>query len=212
YILPAVPAGAMLLADYLLQHLKETRSVSKWLVVLHALVSSSTIVPAIVVGFLVLDHRLPAGRPLLLAVGMGFIVCLAIAITLLNPARLRMLRFVTLVPVVLTVAAVLKLGTAAIDQKLSTRALAVELANVETHKLPIAVCGAPREVEFGLAFYRNQIVARYESGDVPKNEHLLVASPAWASNIAAATIGRRISLLGHYAAQNLDYYWVAAEK
>jgi 4-amino-4-deoxy-L-arabinose transferase-like glycosyltransferase len=212
YILPAIPAGAILFADYLLQHLIETRPVSKWLAILHAIVASAIIVPAVIVGFLVLDRRLPEGRPLVLAVGMALIVCIAIAITLLNRGRLRMLRFVTLVPVVLTVAAVLKLGTVAIDQKLSTRRLAAELANVETHKLPVAVCGVPREVEFGLAFYRNQIVARYESGDVPKSEHLLVASPAWTSNIASATSGRRTSLLGHYAAQNLDYYWVAAEK
>jgi hypothetical protein len=121
-----------------------------------------------------------------------------------------MLRFLTLIPVVLAVAAVLKLGTVAIDQKLSTRPLANELAAVETHKLPIAVCGASREVEYGLAFYRDQIVARYESGSVPATEHLLVVAPAWKSNVDELTSGRRVTFLDHYAPQNLDYYWVAA--
>ncbi len=212
YILPVVPAGAILLAEYLLKHLEQKQPVSKALVFMHAVVASAMIVPAVLVGFIVMEHHLHTGRPLLFAVVIAAVVGLAIALTLADPSRLRMLRFVTLVPVVLTVAAVLKLGTAAIDQKLSTRPLAFELANVETHKLPIAVCGAAREVEFGLAFYRNQTVARYEAGDVPANEHLLVASPAWTTNIAAATTGRRISFLGHYTAQNLDYYWVAAAK
>jgi 4-amino-4-deoxy-L-arabinose transferase-like glycosyltransferase len=212
YILPAVPAGAVLLADYLLKHLEQSQPVSKLLIFVHAVIAPATIVPAVLVGFLVMEHHLPAGRPLLFAVAIAVVVCLAIALTLVNPSRLRMLRFVTLVPVVLTVAAVLKLGTTAIDRKLSTRPLAIELANVETHKLPIAVCGAPREAEFGLAFYRNQVVARYESGDVPAGEHLLVASLAWKDNVAKATAGRRVLFLGHYAAQDLDYFWVAGAK
>lgn len=211
YILPAVPAGAVLLGDYLLQHLKENRAVARWMIVLHAVIASAPIVPAVLVNSLVLEHHLPGGRPLLFAVGFALIVCAAIMLTLMNASRLRMMRFVTLVPVVLSVAAVLKLGTVAIDQKLSARPLAVELESVETHKLAIAVCGVPREVEYGLVFYRNQIVERYESGDVPASEHLLVAAPAWKSNIAAAIGGRRLSFLGHYAAQDLDYYWVAAK-
>jgi 4-amino-4-deoxy-L-arabinose transferase-like glycosyltransferase len=208
YILPAVPAGAVLLADYLLRHLEQEQPVSRWLVLLHALVASAPLVPAALVGFAVTEHRLPAGRPMLFALAIMFVVCLGTILTLVSHLRLRMLRFVTLIPVVLAVAAVLKLGTTAIDQKLSTRPLAIELASVETRRLPVAVCGASREVEYGLAFYRNQVVARYESGDVPASEHLLVAPTTWMDNVAKQTAGRRVSFLGHYAPQGLDYYWV----
>ena len=121
-----------------------------------------------------------------------------------------MLRFVTLIPAVLAVAGVLKLGTIAIDQKLSARPLANELSSLETQKLPVAVCGVSREVEYGLAFYRDQIVERYESGNIPATEHLLVAAPAWKINVDQLTMGRRVTLLGRYAPQNLNYYWVAA--
>lgn len=210
YILPAIPAGAVLLADYLLSRLEQESPISKWMVLAHALVASAPIVPAMLVGFAVTRHRLPAGRPMLFALAMTFVVCVAIVLTLLSRLRLRMLRFVTLIPVVLAVAAVLKLGTAAIDQRLSARPLALELASVETRRFPLAVCGASREVEFGLAFYRNQPIARYESGDVPAGQHLLVAPTAWMDNVAKATAGRRVTFLGHYAAQGLDYYWVAA--
>ena len=121
-----------------------------------------------------------------------------------------MFRFVTLIPVVLAVAAVLKLGSASIDARLSVRPLAVELAGVETHRLPLAVCGVSRELEYGLWFYRNQGIARYESGNVPAEEHLLVAPPAWKSNVTAWTASRRVLFLGHYARQGVDYYWVSA--
>ena len=209
YILPAIPAGAVLLADYLLSHLEQESPISKWMVLIHALVASAPIVPAVLVGFAVTQHRLPAGRPMFFALAMTIVVCVAIVLTLLSHLRLRMLRFVTLIPVVLAVAAVLKLGTTAIDQRLSARPLAVELASVETQRLPLAVCGASREVEFGLAFYRNQTISRYESGEVPSGQHLLVAPTTWMDNIAKATAGRRVSFLGHYAPQKLNYYWVA---
>jgi len=210
YILPAVPAGAILLADYLLRHIEYETHVPKVLAIIHALVASAPIVPAVLVGYLVSEHRLPTGRPMLIALAVAFVLCAAIALTLVSRARLRMLRFVTLIPVVLAVAAVLKMGTVAIDQKLSTRPLAVELASIETQRLPIAICGASREVEYGLAFYRDQIVSRYEAGNVPPGEHLLVALPSWKSNVTEWTKGRRITSLGHYAPQNLDYYWVAS--
>jgi 4-amino-4-deoxy-L-arabinose transferase-like glycosyltransferase len=210
YILPAIPAGAVLLADYLLRRLEREQPVSKLLAISHALVASAPVVPAMVIGFIVMKHGLPGGRPIVFAIAMAFILCVAIGLTLVSRFRLRMLRFVTLIPVVLAVAAVLKLGTAAIDQKLSTRPLAMELASVETHKLPIAVFGASREIEYGLAFYRNQVVARYESGNVPSEEHLLVAPTTWMDNVAHQTAGRRVSFLGHYAPQGVDYYWVAA--
>src|SRR5579872_701354 len=210
YILPSVPAGALLLADYLRSRFDLNEVSPEPLAILHALVASAPIVPAVLVGFIVTQHRLPAGRPTLFALVMSLIVSIAIALTLVSRMRLKMLRFVTLIPVVLSVAAVLKMGMTAIDQKLSTRPLAVELAGVETHKLPIAVCGASREVEYGLVFYRNQVVARYETGNVPTGEHLLVAPTTWIDNVAKATAGRHVSLLGHYAPQGLDYYWVSA--
>jgi 4-amino-4-deoxy-L-arabinose transferase-like glycosyltransferase len=210
YILPAIPAGAVLLADSLRRHFEKERTIAKGIIILHALVAAAPIVPAVLIAYLVTQHRMPGGRPMLIALAVAFVLCAAIALTLASRLGLRMLRFVTLIPVVLSVAAVLKLGTNAIDQKLSARPLAIELASVETHKLPLAVYGVQREVEYGLAFYRNQTIIRYESGSVPEEEHLLVAPTTWMDNVAKETAGRRVSLLGHYAPQELDYYWVSA--
>jgi 4-amino-4-deoxy-L-arabinose transferase-like glycosyltransferase len=209
YILPAVPAGVVLLSDYLRQQLEQQAPLPKRMAILHALITCAPIVPAILMSYIVTQHRLPSGRPLSIALAIALVLTVGIALTLAG-LQWRMARFVTLIPVVLAVAAVLKLGTNAIDQKLSTRPVAVELASMETHKLPLAVCGVSREVEYGLEFYRDQIISRYEAGRIPAGEHLLVAAPDWKPNVTEWTKGRRVSLLGHYAPQNLDYYWIAA--
>jgi 4-amino-4-deoxy-L-arabinose transferase-like glycosyltransferase len=214
YILPAIPAGAILLADYLRRHLAQEHGgaepVSKGLAVLHALVAAAPIVPSVLIAYVVTQHRLPPGRPMYVALAVAFVLCAAIALTLASRWRLRMLRFVTLIPVVLSVAAVLKLGTVSIDQTLSARPLALELSAVETHQLPLAVYGVSREMEYGLTFYRNQTPVRYERDGVPAGDHLLVAPTTWKSDVAGRTAGRRVLLLRHYSPQDVDYYWVSA--
>ncbi len=212
YILPAIPAGAVLLAEYLRQSFEdeEGRAVSKWLAVLHALVAAAPITPSVLIAYLITQHRLPAGRPMLVALAVAFVLCAAIAMTLASRLGLRMLRFVTLIPVLLSVWAVVKLGATSVDQTLSARPLSQTIAKAEMHQLPLAVCGVPREMEYGLAFYRNQTIARYESGNVPAEEHLLVAPATWKRDVAGRTEGRRVLFLGHFAPQNVDYYWVSA--
>jgi 4-amino-4-deoxy-L-arabinose transferase-like glycosyltransferase len=212
YILPAIPAGALLLGWYLRQHLEhgEDKPVAKWLAMLHALVAAVWIVPALLIAYLVTQHRLPAGQPILVALAIAFVLTAAIAITLVSSLGLRMLRFVTLIPIVLSVAAVLRLGSASLDQTLSARPLALEIARMQTHPLPLAVNGVPREIEYGLTFYRNQLTIRYEWGSVPPEEHLLVAPENSLSEVSKQVAGRHVSFLGHYPPQHVDYFWIAA--
>jgi len=212
YILPAIPAAALLLADYLRRHLQQddAQPVATWLVILHALLAAVPIVPALLIAYVITQHRLPGGRPMLVALSVAFVLCGGIALTLVRKSGLRMLRFVTLIPVVLTVGAVLKLGSGAMDQMLSARPLAQEIAAIETHPLPLAVFHIPRELEYGLTFYRNHLTFNYDWGSVPQEEHLLVAPENSQVEIAKLVAGRRVSYLGHYAAQRVDYYWVAA--
>jgi 4-amino-4-deoxy-L-arabinose transferase-like glycosyltransferase len=212
YILPAVPAGALLLADYLRQHLKqqEDETPAKWLVVLHAVLAGAYIVPALLAGYVAMQHRVPRGQSMIGALVFGGVLAAGVAYTLFSRAGLRMLRFVTLIPVVLAVAAVLKIGSASLDQVLSSRPLARQIASVETYSLPLAVYGVRRETEYGLAFYRNQAIVRYERDSVPAEEHLLVASENSRTEVVKQVADRRILLLGHFAPQHVDYYWVAA--
>jgi 4-amino-4-deoxy-L-arabinose transferase-like glycosyltransferase len=217
YILPATPAGALLLVQYLRQHLEQEKPAAKSLVVLHALLASAPIVPALLIVYLITQHRLPGGQPTLVALAVAFFLSAGIALTVVQKSvqkssrknGLHMLRFVTLIPVVLTVGAVLKLGSGAIDQTLSARPLAGEIASIETHHLLLAVYHVRRELEYGLTFYRNQLTFNYDWGSVPAEEHLLVAPENSQMEIAKLVAGRRVSYLGHDAAQHVDYFWVA---
>ena len=212
YILPAIPAGALLLVGYLRRHLEqnEAEPPAMWLVVLHSLVAAAPLVPALLIAYLITQHRVPGGQPMLVALGVAFVLCAGIALTLVRKTGLRMLRFVTVIPVLLVVGIVLRLGAVDLDQTYSARPLAREIARMETHPLPLAVYHVRRELEYGLTFYRNRLTFNYDWGSVPQEEHLLVAPENSQVEIAKLVAGRRVSYLGHYAAQRVDYYRVAA--
>jgi 4-amino-4-deoxy-L-arabinose transferase-like glycosyltransferase len=212
YILPAIPAGSILLIEYLRQHLEENESapVATWPAILHALLVSAPIIPALLIAYLLTQHRLPAGQPMFVALAIAFVLCAGVALTLVRKNGLRMVRFVTLIPVVLAVGAVLKLGAQPLDEILSARPLAREISTVEMHPLPLAVYHVRRELEYGLTFYRNHLTFNYDWGRVPQEEHLLVAPEGSQAAIEKLVPGRKVSYLGHYDAQHVDYFWVAA--
>ena len=208
YILPAVPAGTLLVAEYVRRHAAEEERLSLMSIVLHSIVAALPIIPALMIQYILLQHRLPRGRASLISSGVALVLAVGIALTLRGGLGFRMLRFVTLVPVVLTVAAVLKIGGATLDETLSARRLARELARVEAGNLPTAVFQVPRETEYSLAFYRDQVIWRYELGQIPAEEHLVVAPSGSQVEVAKRVAGRRVSYLGSYAPQGLDYFWV----
>ena len=211
YIVPALPAGTLLLAEYVRRRVANGESPSIFLIVLHAIAAAAPIVPALMIQYLVLQHRLPWGRGAAISFMFAAVLAIGIALTLRTKLGFAALRFITLVPVVLGVAALLRLGAPAVDSMLSVRPLANEISHLETKPLPLAVAGVSRETEFGLAFYRNQSIDRYESGEVPADEHLVVAPEGSQTAIAKQVAGRRVSYLGSFAPQGLDYYWVSAE-
>ena len=211
YIVPALPAGTLLLAEYVRRRVADGESPSIFLIVLHAITATAPIVPALMIQYLILQHRLPWGRGAAISFMFAAVLATGIALTLRTKLGFAALRFITLVPVVLGVAALLRLGAPAVDSMLSVRPLANEISHLETKPLPLAVAGVSRETEFGLAFYRNQIIDRYESGEVPADEHLVIAPEGSQTAIAKQVAGRRVSYLGSFAPQGLDYYWVSAE-
>jgi 4-amino-4-deoxy-L-arabinose transferase-like glycosyltransferase len=211
YIVPALPAGTLLLAEYVRRRVANSESPSTFLIVLHAITAAAPIVPALMIQYLVLQHGLPWGRGAEISVTFAAVLAIGIALTLRTKLGFGALRFITLIPVVLAVAALLRLGAPALDSMFSVRPLANEISHLQSKPLPLAVAGVSRETEFGLAFYRNQIIDRYESGEIPADEHLVVAPEGSQTAIAKQVAGRRVSYLGSFAPQGLDYYWVSAE-
>jgi 4-amino-4-deoxy-L-arabinose transferase-like glycosyltransferase len=213
YILPAVPAGSLLVADYVRKKCADAQSPHFWQVVLHSVVASSVLVPALMIHYVLLQHRIPWDRA---ALPLAFTGVCAIAITLmLNVSGLRLLRFATLIPAVLVVGVVLRVGAPSLDALLSARPLAEAIASLQPklgaqfETMQVAVFETPRETEYGLAFYLNRNIARYERQQIPLADHLLIA-PAGSQSVAASSVpGRRVSYLGTFGPQGLDYFWVS---
>jgi hypothetical protein len=62
-----------------------------------------------------------------------------------------------------------------LDRSYSARPLAYRLGGLAPANETVAVFRVRRDVEYGLAFYRNHQVVNYEETGVPDEEHLLVA-------------------------------------
>lgn len=206
YILPALPAGTLLITEFLRRHIDEHPGFV--LTLIHALVAALPVVPALMVQYLLFQHRLPWGRATAISCGFALALAAGIFFTLRSQPGWKVLRFVTLIPAAVAVAALLRIGAPAVDSSLSVRPLAMQIQRMENGTLPAAVFKASRQIEYGLAFYRNQTIARYESGEVPTAEHIVVAPMGSETDIKNLAAGRRVSYLGTYEPQSLDYYWV----
>ncbi|MBV9573699.1 MAG: hypothetical protein JOY93_06565, partial [Acidobacteriales bacterium] len=208
YILPALPAATLLLAVYVRQHALAASVQPILRIALHSVVASALMVPGLMAQYIVLQHRIPWGKACAISLTLAVILAIGISVTL-RSVGLRMLRFVTLVPVILSVSAVLRIGAPSLDSLLSARPLANQVRSLAISPLPIAVFNVSRETQFGLAFYCDQGIDRYEYGQVPAGEHLLIAREGLQAQIAAGARGARVSYLGSFAPQGLDYYLVS---
>jgi 4-amino-4-deoxy-L-arabinose transferase-like glycosyltransferase len=211
YILPALPAAALLLAEYVRRHVAANHRPSAVALILHAVVAAGLVAPALLLGQILLLHHIVWSTPTLIALTIAPALAIGMVLTLRMPTGLRMLRFVTLIPVILAIAAVLRLYAPALDATLSARPLAIELGKLASKPLPLAVFHVRRETEFGLAFYRNQIIDRYEAGQIPPEEHIVFIPTGSRQDLMKQLAGRRVLYLGSFAPQRLDYYWISAQ-
>jgi hypothetical protein len=128
-----------------------------------------------------------------------------IAVILLRGTR--MLRLMTLVPVVLGMAFLIRMGAPVMDLHLSSRPLALEITSLQPAPAPIAVYGVKRDVDYGLNFYRNQQIFNYEI-EVPGTPHLLVV-PKGKLQDAQKLAGNWSAVpIGEYKPQKLEFYWM----
>ena len=211
YILPALPAGT-LLAVVLARSNQPANSHSRVAaILLHSLIAGGLLLPALMIRYIVIQHRVPWNRAAAVSCAFALLMAAIIAFGLYRSPNLRMLRTLTLIPVLLAIAVILKIGAPTLDEALSARPLAKEISLVAPQNMPIAVFKTSRQIEFGLAFYRDQVIARYELGNIPLQEHLVVAPLGSQIEVAKRVAGRRVSYRGNFAAQNLEYYWISSQ-
>jgi 4-amino-4-deoxy-L-arabinose transferase-like glycosyltransferase len=207
YILPAIPPGILLLANYLRE--KVLSRPHPVLVVLHAGSSALIVFAALVLRYTLLQHRFiwsaAVTAPLVAA-----IVVAAVIVVFLFKTGFAGLRMATLVPAVVALTVALRFGGQPLNDQLSARAVSDALAQVSPRNLPVAVVLVSRELEFGLQFYRDQPIPRFELGQAPVGEHLVVARAGFQKAFARDVPGRKIMQLGGFPEQKVEFFYVSA--
>jgi 4-amino-4-deoxy-L-arabinose transferase-like glycosyltransferase len=207
YILPAIPSATILLANFVWRREQEAEKPSAWLGMLHALLSAAMLVAALIVPFKLLKLALPR-NVIIVAAGLGITAILALWLSL-RMQGYRVLRFITLVPVVIAFALLLR-GTAPIINLLqSVRPVEATIHESVVGQIPsIAVYDVPPSVRYGLAFYLDQPIASYEKNEVPPFDHLVVAASGVQKELEYRLPGRSVTRVGGFAPQHLDFYVV----
>jgi 4-amino-4-deoxy-L-arabinose transferase-like glycosyltransferase len=208
YILPAVPAGALLVAEYLAAHRSEEKKLSRLFAAAHGVFCGLLIFAALSAASIAIHHHLLWGTGTLVAAAIAAVFALGIGTALLSRAGLRLLRPATMFAVVVSVGAIIRFAAPVIDATQSARPIAESIQAFSREQVPIALYHINRVQEYGLEFYLNRPAQKYEDGNVPAAAHVLVAAQGSQSQVALIVPGRRVSYLTSIPAQKLDLYWV----
>src|SRR5271165_435478 len=207
YILPAIPAAIVLLAEYVRERIGSRPPAG--MAVLHSTASGAFVLSALLMPYVVMRLPIPRGPALLFPLGLSAAIVAVMTVSL-RKFGYRSLRRLTLAPALLVMGVALRWGAPALDLKLSARPVAKTLRAAVPQPLPLAVFLVRRETEYGLQFYCDQAVPRYELGQVPEGEHLVVAAQGSQLGVEAHVPNRRVTYLGNFASQKLEYFYVAA--
>ncbi len=209
YILPSIPPLTILAADYL--NRMRPCGLPKWLTWSHAAIC------AILVFVLVLapqhmkyETLVPSAQWLLSAAA----VAIAIGITVFLIIRrwgIPQVCNATLIPVFAALIFLLGFHGKELDLNYSARPLAREIERQAPGLKPLAILGVKRDMDYGLAFYRNESLIHYKADGVPAGEHLLVIRTRDANQLDHWLAGRVYKPLFLYDSQGLEVYRVYAQ-
>jgi 4-amino-4-deoxy-L-arabinose transferase-like glycosyltransferase len=230
YILPSIPPITILTGDYLFRH--RAPGLSKWVLGGHAALGGLMTTFALLLPWFVLHGtHLPPPRPLLIASlsGIGAALLIVIVVNGFGVARLRLATTGILVVLVLFlygggpffgIPAIdsTKRVIQVLDRAYSARPLAGRLLNYAPSTETVAVFRVRRDMEYGLAFYRNHEVVNYEESGVPEEQHLLVTRVIGRNGVDLHTPGaleqylegRHYEMLFGWPEQGLEVYLVGS--
>jgi 4-amino-4-deoxy-L-arabinose transferase-like glycosyltransferase len=187
YILPSIPPITILTGDYLFR--KRQPGLNRWELAGHAaLCGVMTMFAMLMPWFVNHGPEVPPTRAWAVALlaSLGAALLIIIVVKGYGVARLRLATTGVLVVLtfflygvgpffVVPAIAATKRVIHVLDRSYSARPLADRLEQLAPGDETVAVFRVRRDVEYGLAFYRNREVVNYEDTGVPEGEHLLVA-------------------------------------
>lgn len=210
YILPAIPPALILAAEYIHRRMTERDRPNIALLAIHAVLC------AILIGVLLIAPsqiaRVQLNSQVVLGASVVAILVLFGVLLLVFARGMEYLRFATIIPVILGVAFILRSMAPLIDATQSERPVAAKMASVGIEpNATVAVFKARREVEYGLAWYRNQPVKSYERLEIPKTPHVVITRAGSETELRELLPGREVKQLGDYPPQGLEFWSVGAK-
>ncbi|MGD0939213.1 MAG: glycosyltransferase family 39 protein [Terracidiphilus sp.] len=199
YILPSIPPITILTGDYLFR--RRQSGLNRWVLLGHAVLCGVMTMSALLAPWFVAHGaQMPPVHALVasLLASCGASLLILIVVRGYGVARLRLVTSAVLVVLVLFLYGVgpffgipaierTKRVIHLLDRSYSARPLAEQLAALAPNVKTAAVCCTirdqvnpdkqylfPRDIEYGLSFYRNRQVVNYSDEGVPKEQHLLV--------------------------------------
>ncbi|GGG79384.1 ArnT family glycosyltransferase [Edaphobacter dinghuensis] len=214
YILPSIPPLTILTADYL--HRNRRDGLPNWLVWAHAAVC------AILVFVLILapqhmkyETLVPSAQWLFIAGGSALIVGAAVFL-IIRRWGVPQLVNATFIPIVITLVFLLGFHGKDLDLNYSARPLAREIQRLAPNENILAVYEVRRDLDYGLAFYRNIPTVHYTEEDcaasVPAQEHILVIPTKDMAVLNQCLVNRVYKPLFLYDTQGLEVYKVYARQ
>ena len=208
YILPAVPASALLVAEYLADRREQHSRISFPAAVAHAVSCGILIFAALSAASLAYTHHLTLAPGIRFAAAVSLIFAVGIAAALAMRSALQMLRPVTMLAAILSVAAVIRLAAPAIDATQSAHPIAETIQQFSREPVPVALYHVGRTPQYGLDFYLNRETQTYDTGQIPAEAHLLVAAATTGTEFTTLIPGRKVSYLTSLPARKLQLYWI----
>ena len=231
YILPSLPPITILTGDFLYR--SRARGLQRWVLFGHAFLVGIVTAAVLLLPWYI-GHGLKATPPLHAAVIAGISALSAAVLVLLvvqrwGVARLRLATISVMVVLLLFLYGIGPVfwipGLSAskhtielLDSTYSARPLAERIAAIVPPSETVAVFRVRRDMEYGLAFYRNHEVANYDEVGVPAEEHILVVRVAGKGGVdlrSQAALGeylegRRYEPLFSWPDQELVVYLVGS--
>jgi len=208
YILPSIPPMTILTADYL--NRVRRQGLPQWLLWSHAAVCTLLVfVLVLAPQHMQYETLVPSTRWLLIAGGcaaaFGIVVFLVI-----RRWGVSQVCNATLLPVLAMLIFLLGFYGKELDINYSARPLAREIQQQAPDVKLVATEKIKRDMDYGLAFYRNEPMVHYETEGVPAAAHILVVRANDTADLDRWLAGRVYEPLFLYESQGLEVYRVSA--
>jgi 4-amino-4-deoxy-L-arabinose transferase-like glycosyltransferase len=209
YILPSIPPLTILTADYLNRVRRE--GLPKWLLWSHAAICGVLVFVLVLAPQHMQYETLVPPRIWLFIAAAAAIFFGAMVFLIVRRWGIPQICNATLIPVLALLVFLLGFYGKELDLNYSARPLAREIQQQAPGVPLIAVESVKRDMDYGLAFYRNQPMIHYSTDGVPTAEHILVIPASDAAELDRWLPGRIYKPLFLYESQGLAVYRVYAQ-